>query len=233
MAISYPHTIDNGAGERITFLRRVPGKLGDRIAVENVVGPGIGPPMHIHHYQDEALTVVQGRMGYQRLGEEPRYGGPGDTAVFAAGEAHKFWNAGDGELRCTGYVEPADNIEFVLGALYDSTKRNGGRPDPFTMYNRYWTKSGNLQKVSNFADDAIDALMQKGREETDPEKRMELYAQAQDLLTEGAPVAFFWNNVNAYMAKPWVKGIQTTPQDAGWVGSYAPESITIDTSMIP
>ena len=131
MAISYPHTIDNGAGERITFLRRVPGKLGDRIEVKNVVGPGIGPPMHIHHYQDEALTVIQGRIGYQRLGEEPRYGGPGDTAVFAAGEAHKFWNAGEGELRCTGYVEPADNIEFFLGALYDSTKRNGGRPDPF------------------------------------------------------------------------------------------------------
>ena len=63
MAISYPHTIDNGAGERITFLRRVPGKLGDRIEVENVVGPGTGPPMHIHHYQDEALTVVQGRIG--------------------------------------------------------------------------------------------------------------------------------------------------------------------------
>ena len=27
---SYPHTIDNGAGERITFLRRVPGAADRR-----------------------------------------------------------------------------------------------------------------------------------------------------------------------------------------------------------
>ena len=26
---SYPHSIDNGAGERLTFLRRVPGPAGD------------------------------------------------------------------------------------------------------------------------------------------------------------------------------------------------------------
>jgi hypothetical protein len=30
----YPHTIDNGAGERITFLRRVPGRNGDRVEGE-------------------------------------------------------------------------------------------------------------------------------------------------------------------------------------------------------
>ena len=134
MAIgSYPHTIDNGAGERITFLRRVPGRRGDRLDVESVVGRGAGPPMHIHHFQDEAITVVEGRIGYQRPGEDPRFAGPGERVVFAAGEAHKFWNAGEGELRGTGYIEPADNIEFFLGALYDSVKRNGGRPDLFDI----------------------------------------------------------------------------------------------------
>ena len=131
---SYPHTIDNGAGERLTFLRRIPGKRGERLEVESVVGHGSGPPMHLHHFQDEALTVVEGRIGYQRPGEEARFAGPGETVVFPAGEAHRFWNAGEGELRCTGYVEPADNIEFFLGALYDSTKRNGGqRPDIFEI----------------------------------------------------------------------------------------------------
>jgi uncharacterized cupin superfamily protein len=128
----YPYTIENGAGESITFLRRVPGKTGDRLEIENVVGRGSGPPMHTHHFQEEALTVTQGRMACQRPGEEPHFAEVGATVTFKAGEAHKFWNAGDVELRCTGYIEPADNIEFFLGALYDSTKRNGGhRPDPF------------------------------------------------------------------------------------------------------
>jgi len=45
---------------------------------------------------------------------------------------------------------------------------NGGRADPYTMYNRYWTKTGNLQKVANYIDDTLDSQMQQGRAETDP-----------------------------------------------------------------
>lgn len=129
---TYPHTIDNGSGERLTFLRRVPGLTGERVEGENVVQPGAGPPMHVHHYQEEALTVQQGRIGYQRLGEAPQFAGPGETVVFKPGEAHRFWNAGEDELRCTAYIEPADNVEYFLTEIFASTKRNGGgRPDPF------------------------------------------------------------------------------------------------------
>ena len=124
---AYPHTIENGAGERLTFVRRVPGRRGDRLEVVNSVAVGSGPPMHVHHFQDESLTVAEGVIGYQRLGEPERFAGPGETVTFAAGEAHRFWNAGDGELRCTGWIEPADNIEYFLTELYASTRRNGGR----------------------------------------------------------------------------------------------------------
>jgi quercetin dioxygenase-like cupin family protein len=129
MAI-YPHTIDNGAGERLTFVRR----RGDRLEVENSIRPGGGPPMHLHTWQTETLTVQQGRLGYQRLGQEPAFAGEGETVVFPAGEAHRFWNAGDGELRCTGFITPIDYIEYFLSALYDSQRRSGGkRPNPFEV----------------------------------------------------------------------------------------------------
>lgn len=136
MAI-YPHTIENGAGERLTFVRR----RGDRLEVENVVRPGSGPPMHVHHYQTESLTVKQGRLGYQRLGQEPAFAGEGETVVFPAGEAHRFWNAGEVDLHCAGFVTPIDNIEYFLSALYDSQRRSGGkRPNPLEvafLMNRY------------------------------------------------------------------------------------------------
>jgi hypothetical protein len=45
-----------------------------------------------------------------------------------------------------------------------------------------------------------------------------------------APGAFFWNNVNAYLIKPWVTGVSKTPMDAGWPGDYVVESIKIDTA---
>lgn len=133
---AYPYTIDNGpaGGERITFLRRVPGVSGDRVEAENVVAPGHGPPMHVHHYTVESLTVQEGRMGYQRPGSAERFAGPGETVTFAAGEAHRFWNAGTTDLRCTGYIEPVDNAEYIIGALFASMRRTGSaRPDPFDL----------------------------------------------------------------------------------------------------
>lgn len=130
---TYPHSIENGpGGERLTFLRRVTDAEGELLEVENVVKPGNGPPMHVHHYQEEALTVQQGRIGYQRPGEPAQYAGPGETVVFKPGEAHRFWNAGEDDLRCSGYIRPPDNIEYFLAKIYESQRRTGtGRPDPF------------------------------------------------------------------------------------------------------
>ena len=111
---TYPHTIENGGGETLTFLRRVPGPGGDRLEGENLVKPGAGPPMHVHHLQEESLTVLEGRIGYQRPGEPEHFAGPGETVMFKPGEAHRFWNAGESDLRCTGRIEPADNVEYFL-----------------------------------------------------------------------------------------------------------------------
>jgi len=146
---TYPHTIENGAGERLTFLRRVGDAAGERLEVENVVSPGAGPPMHVHHYQSEALTVTAGRLGWQCPGGEPHFAEVGESVTFRAGEAHRFWNAGDGELRCTGTIEPPDNVEYFLAALYDSQKRSGGRRpglfDVAFLLTRYRSEFGMLE----------------------------------------------------------------------------------------
>ena len=58
----YPRTISNGGGEQLTFVRRVTGPDGDRLEVEGRAKPGAGPPMHVHHLQEEAIVVVSGRL---------------------------------------------------------------------------------------------------------------------------------------------------------------------------
>jgi mannose-6-phosphate isomerase-like protein (cupin superfamily) len=123
---TYPHTIDNGGGERITFARSVAGASGERLEGDNVVEPGAGPPMHVHHHLDEVFRVEEGRIGYQRRGESPQFAGPGETIAFKAGEAHRFWNAGDVTLRCAASMEPADNAEYILTEIFASSKRRGG-----------------------------------------------------------------------------------------------------------
>jgi len=124
---NYPHTIENGAGEQITFIKHVKDSTGDYLEVENLVQPNSGPPMHVHFRQDESLTVVKGKMGVQILGAKEEFFGEGDTATFKAGEAHRFWNAGTGPLICKGWVKPAHNIEYFLTEIYKSTKINGGK----------------------------------------------------------------------------------------------------------
>ncbi len=124
---TYPHTIENGAGEKLTFVRRATDASGEYLEVENLVQPNSGPPMHIHHRQSESLTVVKGKIGIQYLGGEEKFFGEGETITFNPGEAHRFWNAGNEPLVCKGSVRPVDNIEYFLTEIYKSTKENGGK----------------------------------------------------------------------------------------------------------
>lgn len=129
---SYPHTIENGGGEKITFLRRVKDDSGDYLEVENFVQPNAGPPMHVHFKQAESLTVVKGKIGVQHLGGEEMFFGEGETVTFQPGDAHRFWNAGTEPMICKGWVKPAHNIEYFLTEIYKSTKENDGhRPGGF------------------------------------------------------------------------------------------------------
>ena len=77
---------------------------------------------------------------------------------------------------------------------------NGGRPDPYTMYNRYFMKGGRFLNVSNYVDDTLDTLMNEGRVETDPVKRKEIFHQFETHLAEMSP--WIWLSApNLYTAQ--------------------------------
>lgn len=132
MQFTYPHTIDNGGSEKLTFTRLVKNGDTEYLEVENLVQPGGGPPMHVHYKQMESLTVKSGKIGVQVMGKQPEFYGPGETVTFKEGVPHKFWNAGEEPMICTGFVAPAHNIVYFLTEIYKSTKANGGkRPGTF------------------------------------------------------------------------------------------------------
>lgn len=137
----YPHTIENGHGEQLIFKGIIERNGINYLQVENNVRPKAGPPMHVHYRQVEQLTVIEGTMAIQVLGEEPKYISKGETATFEAGVMHKFWNAGDNTLTCRGEIWPVDNIEYFLTEIFESAKNNKhGRPAGFDaayLLNRY------------------------------------------------------------------------------------------------
>jgi peptide/nickel transport system substrate-binding protein len=103
-------------------------------------------------------------------------------------------------------------VDRWLAADFDmAVALNGGRPDPYPMYNRYFTKDGNLLNVSNYVDDTLDSLMQQGRVETDPEKRKEIFQQFEAHLVEMSP--WIWlSKPNIYTAqRDTVSGFESSP----------------------
>ena len=153
---TYPHTIENGSGERLTFLGVVHDETGDRLEADARALTGAGPPMHVHYLQEEAMTVVAGTLGFQILGEPSRYAEPGETVIFAPGVGHRWWNAGTNELHCTGWAKPPHNVEYFLTAIFESMKGSGrNRPGIFDaafLLTRYRSEIGMLE---------IPALVQK------------------------------------------------------------------------
>ncbi|MFL5808429.1 MAG: cupin domain-containing protein [Flavisolibacter sp.] len=132
MPYSLPHVIKNHMGEELIFHRIDMEGGEEKLIVENYVAPNAGPIMHVHHMQDESLVVLHGKMGYQVRGEEPKFATVGQRVFFKRGTPHRFWNAGQDELNCYGWIKPANNIIFYLTALYNAMNESGTeRPEQF------------------------------------------------------------------------------------------------------
>ncbi len=153
---SYPHTIENKFGEKLSFISVSNTPSGKILEVENWVQPGSGPIMHVHWRQDESLTVLEGKIATQIKGQPSIELGVGATVTFTKGVWHRFWNPGKEILHCKGYIMPADNIEWFLTEVYRAIDAGSHhRPDLKAMaflLNRY---------KSEFDVDGIPTLVRK------------------------------------------------------------------------
>jgi peptide/nickel transport system substrate-binding protein len=101
---------------------------------------------------------------------------------------------------------------------------NGGRPDPYPMYNRYFTKDGNLLKVSNYVDDTLDDLMQQGRAETDFDKRKVIFQKFEAHLAEMAPWIWLSTSYGYTAQLKTVQAFESSPTGTLWALSQ----VTLD-----
>ena len=101
-------------------------------------------------------------------------------------------------------------------------------PDPQNWLSIYWMSTSEYAKRYGYANPELDVIMQNADSELDPAKRAQYYMDAQRLLIADRQLAFLFNSVSSYLVKPWVKGIQTTPQDGVFAGDVNPLTITIE-----
>lgn len=87
-----------------------------------------GPPMHVHHFQDETFYVVEGTLRF-RVGEETLDLEAGDFAYIPRGVAHGYVNLEQEPVRGLGIFVPGGFDRFMdeVGQLPP------GPPDPVKL----------------------------------------------------------------------------------------------------
>ncbi|MFN8622345.1 MAG: ABC transporter substrate-binding protein [Chloroflexota bacterium] len=103
-------------------------------------------------------------------------------------------------------------VQRWLDADFDTAiALNGGRPDPDTMYGRYFTSTGSLNKVAGFSSPELDQLFAQGKATIDPAARKPIYDQISKYLEDNA--VWIWNfSSDTYTATtPNVTGFTPMP----------------------
>ncbi len=119
------------------------------------------------------------------------------------------------EINIDVTIEPLELSVYVdrwLAGDFDAAiALNGGRPDPYTMYSRYFQKDAQFGNVAGYIDDTLDDLMKRGQVETDPTARKEIFDQFQKHLAETSPWVWLYTGFLYTGQQPYVQGFVPNP----------------------
>jgi quercetin dioxygenase-like cupin family protein len=104
-------TIEGPAGGPLTFKVRGAQTGGVLTALENVIAPGDGPPLHTHAAEDEAWYVIAGELRFQ-LGDEHAAAPAGSFVFVPRRTPHCFVNAGSEPARILVLFTPSGMERF-------------------------------------------------------------------------------------------------------------------------
>ena len=85
-----------------------------------------GPPMHIHHLEDEEGVVTAGTLSAE-VGGQRIDAGAGQAVRLPRGVPHRWWNHGDQPLAFDGRARPLVDLDRYLQAVVEVM--NAGAPN--------------------------------------------------------------------------------------------------------
>lgn len=104
-------TVEGPVGGPLTFKVRGEQTGGRLLALENVIPPGQGPPVHTHDAEDESWYVIEGTLRF-RLGDQESEAPAGSFVFVPRGTPHAFVNTGDAPARILVMFNPAGMERF-------------------------------------------------------------------------------------------------------------------------
>lgn len=106
--------IEGPVGGPLTFKVRGEQTGGALTALENVIPPGEGPPLHAHANEDESWYVIEGELRF-KLGDEVHRAPAGAFVFVPRGTPHCFQNVADEPARILVMFTPAGMERFFEG----------------------------------------------------------------------------------------------------------------------
>lgn len=85
-----------------------------------------GPPLHVHHLEDEEGAVTAGTLSVEVGGQRIDVL-PGDVARLPRGVPHRWWNETGQPLAFNGTARPVVGLDRYLQAVFEVL--NAGRPN--------------------------------------------------------------------------------------------------------
>ena len=124
-------------GERITFLATSADTDAEAVVIETVVQPhGFVAAAHVHPSQSERFAVAAGTLGLE-VGRETMTLAEGEVATVAPGTRHRFWNAGEEQVRFVCEIRPALQFESLIETMFalaaDGKTSRKGMPNPLRL----------------------------------------------------------------------------------------------------
>jgi quercetin dioxygenase-like cupin family protein len=99
-------SVENPTGGHTTFKAMAETTGGVLTAIRGEAAPGEGPPLHVHHDQDELIYTLEGRYRI-RLGDAQFDALPGSFVFIPRGTAHTWQNVGAAPARFFAAFIPA------------------------------------------------------------------------------------------------------------------------------
>jgi quercetin dioxygenase-like cupin family protein len=104
-------SIQGPVGGPLEFKVRGDQTGGSLTALENVIPPGEGPPLHVHANEDESWYLIEGDLRF-KLGDEVHHAPEGSFVFVPRGVPHNFHNAGDAPARILVMFTPSGMEAF-------------------------------------------------------------------------------------------------------------------------
>lgn len=99
-------SVQNPLGGILTFKATAHESGGALTAIDTVNLPGEGPPLHVHHDQDELIYVLEGALRV-KLAERLLDAPTGAFVFISRGTPHTWQNVGDTPARFFAAITPA------------------------------------------------------------------------------------------------------------------------------